>query len=72
MPVIKGLNCFPSAEYRQLPTHLVVRTKPTTHRLDLLEDLLRRVGKIQLAIFAVGIPLLAIFDILEGTYFEKC
>lgn len=63
MPYIKGPNFLSVAEHRLLPTHLVVRTKPTTHRLDLLDELLRRVGKIQLLVFAVAIPLLVILDI---------
>lgn len=65
---IRGPNFFSVAEHRHLPTHLLVRTKPTTHRLDLLDDLFRRLGKIQLLSFVVGIPLLAILDISGGAY----
>ena len=71
MPYIKGPNFLSVAEHRLLPTHLVVRTKPTTHRLDLLDELLRRVGKIQLLVFAVAIPLLVILDISGGTNIER-
>ncbi|WPT11344.1 hypothetical protein PSENEW3n2_00000783 [Picochlorum sp. SENEW3] len=57
----KALDTFSAAE-RELPVYKSLRTRQSRQQLDLLESILRRVGKIQSVIFCIGLPVLAILS----------